>query len=81
MYQVAEISEDLFWVGANDRRIGLFENVYPVPYGVSYNAYLWLGVQTVLLDTVDKAAAKQFLENVAHLLNGRTLDYVIVNHL
>ncbi|MDR0638226.1 MAG: flavin reductase [Spirochaetaceae bacterium] len=81
MYQVAEITEDLFWVGANDRRIALFENLYPVPNGVSYNAYLWLGAQSVLLDTVDKAVARQFLENVAHLLDGRPLDYVIVNHL
>ncbi|MDR1468990.1 MAG: flavin reductase [Spirochaetaceae bacterium] len=86
MYQVMEIAQgpggpDLYWVGANDRRIALFENVYPVPNGVSYNAYLWLGAQSVLLDTVDKAVSGQFLENVAHLLAGRPLDYVIVNHL
>jgi flavorubredoxin/flavin reductase (DIM6/NTAB) family NADH-FMN oxidoreductase RutF/rubredoxin len=81
MYQVTEITKGLFWVGASDRRIALFENVYPVPDGVSYNAYLWLGAETVLLDTVDKAAGKQFFENVEHLLDGRKLDYVIVNHL
>jgi flavorubredoxin/flavin reductase (DIM6/NTAB) family NADH-FMN oxidoreductase RutF len=81
MYQVTEITKDLFWVGANDRRIALFENIYPVPDGVSYNAYLWLGAETVLLDTVDKAVSGQFLENVAYVLGGRTLDYVIVNHL
>jgi flavorubredoxin/flavin reductase (DIM6/NTAB) family NADH-FMN oxidoreductase RutF len=81
MYQVTEITKDLFWVGANDRRIALFENIYPVPNGVSYNAYLWLGAETVLLDTVDKAVSGQFLENVKHVLGGRALDYVIVNHL
>jgi flavorubredoxin/flavin reductase (DIM6/NTAB) family NADH-FMN oxidoreductase RutF/rubredoxin len=81
MYQVTEIAKDLFWVGASDRKIALFENIYPVPSGVSYNAYLWLGEKTVLLDTVDKSVSRQFLENMSHLLGGRKLDYVIVNHL
>ncbi|MDR1232616.1 MAG: flavin reductase [Spirochaetaceae bacterium] len=81
MYQVTEITKDLFWVGASDRRIALFENVYPVPNGVSYNAYLWLGKETVLLDTVDRSVSGQFLENLRFLLGGRKLDYVIVNHL
>ena len=81
MYQVTEITDHLFWVGANSRRLSLFENIYPVPQGMAYNSYLWLGTETVLLDTVDWSVSKQFLENIAHLLQGRTLDYVIVNHL
>jgi flavorubredoxin/flavin reductase (DIM6/NTAB) family NADH-FMN oxidoreductase RutF/rubredoxin len=81
VYQVTEIVKDLFWVGASDRRLALFENIYPVPNGVSYNAYLWLGKETVLLDTADRSVSGQFLENLAFLLDGRKLDYVIVNHL
>ena len=81
MYCVKRMTDDLYWVGANDRRLALFENVYPIPDGVSYNAYLLLDEKTVLLDTVDRAVSGLFLENVEHVLNGRTLDYVIVNHM
>lgn len=81
MYNVKKIKEDLYWVGANDRRIALFESAYPVPTGVSYNSYLLLDEKTVLLDTVDKAVNHQFMENIAHVLNGRELDYLIINHM
>ena len=81
MYNVKKITENLFWVGANDRRIALFEGVYHAPQGVSYNSYILLDDKTVLLDTVDKAVTHQFMENVAHVLNGRTLDYLIINHM
>ena len=81
MYNVKKITQDLYWVGANDRRIALFESAYPVPTGVSYNSYLLLDEKTVLLDTVDKAVNHQFFENIEHVLNGRTLDYLIINHM
>lgn len=81
MYNVKKITENLFWVGANDRRIALFEGVYHAPQGVSYNSYILLDDKTVLLDTVDKAVTHQFMENVAHVLNGRKLDYLIINHM
>lgn len=81
MYNIKKITEDLFWVGANDRRIALFESVYPVPDGVSYNSFILLDEKTVLLDTVDKAVNHQFMENVEHVLNGRKLDYLIINHM
>ena len=81
MYNVKRITENLFWVGANDRRIALFEGVYHAPQGVSYNSYILLDEKTVLLDTVDKAVTHQFMENVAHVLNGRKLDYLIINHM
>ena len=81
MYCVRNITDDIIWVGASDRRLNLFENVYPVPGGVSYNSYLLLDEKTVLLDTVDRAVAGQFLENVAHALSGRKLDYLVVNHM
>ena len=81
MYNTKKISQDLFWVGANDRRLSLFEGVYPVPIGVSYNSYLLMDEKTVLLDTVDKTVTHQFLENVAHVLGDRKLDYLVINHM
>ena len=81
MHCIRKVQDDLFWVGANDRRLAMFEGVYSVPYGVSYNSYLLLDEKTVLFDTVDKAVAGIFLENVAAVLAGRPLDYLIVHHM
>jgi len=81
MYCVKQITNDMYWVGASDRRLALFENVYPIPRGVSYNAYVLLDEKTVLLDTVDRSVSEQFFENLEHVLDGRTLDYLIVNHM
>jgi flavorubredoxin/flavin reductase (DIM6/NTAB) family NADH-FMN oxidoreductase RutF/rubredoxin len=68
-------------VGADDRRLAMFEGVYSVPGGVSYNSYLLTDEKTVLFDTVDKAVVRRFLENVAFSLNGRPLDYLVVQHM
>ena len=81
MYNIKEITKDLFWVGANDRRISLFESAYPVPCGVSYNSYLLTDDKTVLLDTVDKSVNHQFFENIEYALDGRGLDYLVINHM
>ena len=81
MYCVRNVTEDLYWVGANDHRLHLFENIHPIPRGVSYNAYLLLDEQTVLFDTVDWSACRQLLENVEHLLGERPLNYLVINHM
>ncbi len=81
MYCTRKVQDDLIWVGADDRRLVCFEGVYGVPDGVSYNAYLLLDEKTVLFDTVDKAVYGVFLENVAHTLAGRKLDYLVVHHM
>ncbi|QNK41079.1 FprA family A-type flavoprotein [Caproicibacter fermentans] len=81
MYNVREITDDLYWVGANDHRLALFENIFPIPDGVSYNSYLLLDKQTVLFDTVDWSACRQLLQNIEHVLNGRSLDYLVINHM
>lgn len=81
MYCVRKITDDLTWLGANDRRLALFESAYPIPEGISYDAYLLSDEKTVLLDTADKAVAPRFLENLAHALGGRPLDYLVVNHM
>ncbi len=81
MHNTRKIQEDLIYVGANDRRLALFENHYPIPRGVSYNAYVVLDEKTALLDTADASVMEQFMENVAYALNGRKLDYMVVNHM
>jgi flavorubredoxin/flavin reductase (DIM6/NTAB) family NADH-FMN oxidoreductase RutF len=81
MYCIKKVTDDLLWVGANDRRLALFEGVYSVPAGVSYNSYLLLDEKTVLFDTVDKAVRQRFVENIAQALGGRKLDYLVVQHM
>ena len=81
MYCYRNVTEDLIWVGANDRRLSMFEGVYSVPDGVSYNSYLLLDEKTVLFDTVDKAVSGVFFENLEELLKDRELDYVVVHHM
>lgn len=81
MHCVKKIKDDLFWVGANDRRLAMFEGVYSVPYGVSYNSYLLLDEETVLFDTVDKAVSARFFENIEEVLSGRELNYLVVHHM
>lgn len=81
MHNIQPINNDLIYVGVSDRRTALFENIYPIPRGVSYNSYLLLDEKTVLLDAADAAVGEQFFENVAAALNGRQLDYLVVNHM
>ncbi len=81
MHNIRKITNDLIYVGASDRRLALFENVYPIPRGVSYNSYVLLDEKTVLFDTCDASVAQQFFENVQAALAGRQLDYVVVHHL
>jgi anaerobic nitric oxide reductase flavorubredoxin len=78
---VRKLTKDLYWVGADDRRLELFENIHPIPRGVSYNSYLLLDKKTVLFDTADWSVCRQYLENVKAVLNGRSLDYLIINHV
>ena len=81
MQSIQTISENTIYVGASDRRLAKFENLFPIPRGVSYNAYVILDEKTALLDTADASVGAQFLENVAAALDGRKLDYLIVDHM
>lgn len=76
-----KITEDLYWVGSEDRRLNLFENLFPIPRGIAYNSYLIKGEKNVLIDTVDYSVGRQFLENIKYILNGENIDYLIVNHM
>ena len=81
MHCVRNITDDLYYVGADEHRIQLFENIHPISNGVSYNSYLLVDEQTVLFDTVDWAVCRQFIENIKYVLKDRKLDYLVVNHL
>ncbi|WP_069997266.1 FprA family A-type flavoprotein [Cellulosilyticum sp. I15G10I2] len=81
MYSIQEITPQVFWVGGNDRRLERFENMFPLPNGVSYNSYLITDEKTALIDTVDTSIGALYLENVTHVLNGRKLDYLVINHM
>ncbi len=81
MQNSRKINNDLYYVGASDRKLALFENIYPIPRGTSYNSYLLLDEKTVLLDTADAAVSEQFFENIESVLAGRKLDYLVVNHM
>ncbi len=81
MHNVRKITKDLFYIGCSDRKLGLFESAYPVKDGMSYNSYLLKDEKTVLFDTVDKVCAEQFYENLNAALDGRSLDYVVVQHM
>lgn len=81
MFNARNVTKEIVWVGASDRRLALFENIFPIPRGVSYNAYVILDEKTVLLDTVDASVSAQFFENIEYVLGERTLDYLVVNHM
>ncbi len=81
MSSVRKVTEDLYWVGVNDKRLHLFENIHPIPRGVSYNSYLLMDEKKVLFDTVDWSGCREFLKNVKEVLNGADLDYLVVNHM
>lgn len=81
MQNTQEIAPGLHWVGGNERRLQRFENLFPLRFGVAYNSYLIVDEKTCLLDTVDSSISQLFLDNVEHVLNGKDLDYLVVNHM
>ena len=81
MHSTRKVKDDLIYVGGSDRRLSRFENLFPIPKGVSYNSYVLLDEKTVLFDTADESISRQYIENVVHALNGRPLDYMIVQHM
>lgn len=81
MFCVRKINDSLTWVGGNDRRLAMFEGVYSVPYGVSYNSYVLEDEKIAVFDTVDKAVSRVFFENLEHVLGDRSPDYLVVHHM
>lgn len=81
MHHARKLTDSLYLVGGNDRRLERFENLFPLPEGVSYNAYLMLDEKTCLFDGIDKSVGELYFENIAAVLDGRKLDYFVVNHV
>ncbi len=81
MYQVPQVSEQIYYVGVNDRNKELFENIWALPQGISYNSYLLVGDVTVLIDTVDICFADTFFQKIERVLGERPVDYLIINHI
>ncbi len=81
MRQVQKVTDGVYWIGGNDFRTACFENFIPIPHGITYNSYFIDDEKTAVVDTVDAAIAEQFMENVEHMLAGRPLDYIIINHM
>ena len=81
MYCTRKVNDDYTWVGADCRRLALFEGVFGVPDGISFNSYLLADEKTVLFDTADSAVRRTFRENLTHALAGRELDYIVVHHM
>ena len=81
MFTVRNVTDNLYWVGGNDHRLSLFENVHPIPRGVSYNAYLLMDEKTVLFDTVDWLVCRDMIRGVEGILDGKPLDYLVINRM
>lgn len=81
MHCVQNITPDIFWVGGGDRRLERFENMFPLPNGVSYNSYIIKDEKIALMDTVDASITRQFFENIEYVLGDKKLDYLVINHM
>ncbi len=81
MINIQQILPEIYWAGASDRRLSRFENLFPLPNGVSYNCYLVSDEKTALFDTVDVSVKGQFMENICHTMKGRGLDYLVLHHI
>ena len=76
-----KVTDSIYWVGGSERRLQLFENLFPLERGISYNSYLIMDEKVALMDTVDASIREQFLENIYHVLDGKEIDYLVVHHM
>ena len=76
-----EIKNGIYWMGCNDFRTELFERIFPIPEGVTYNSYFIDDEKTCVIDAMDKGCRDEFLEDVEYLLHGRKLDYFVLQHM
>lgn len=81
MHYTKNITDSVIWIGGSDRRQTLFESIYPIPDGASYNSYLIMDEKIAVMDTVDSSVMELFFENLNHVLCARTPDYIIINHM
>ncbi|MEG0656332.1 MAG: MBL fold metallo-hydrolase, partial [Mucinivorans sp.] len=76
-----KVTDRIYYLGVNDRRKQLFENMWPLPSGVAYNSYLIKDEKTALMDTVEMGTSQSYVAKVEEVLAGRELDYLVINHM
>lgn len=76
-----EITNNIYYVGVNDRNKSLFEGLWPLPNGVSYNSYLIVDEKVCLIDTVEVDFFTQYIENIQEVIGDRPIDYLVINHM
>lgn len=81
MYCCTKVTEDVSWIGVNDRKTERFENYMPLPYGVAYNSYLISDEKTCVIDAVEFGSSALYIEKVILGLDGKNLDYIVINHV
>ena len=81
MHCAQKMTHNIYWIGSNDWTTERFENLFPIPNGVSYNSYFIDDEKTCVVDSVDAEIREEYFDNLTHLLNGRELDYIVVNHM
>lgn len=81
MNKAIEISDNIFWLGVNDRRTHLFENYWPIPKGVAYNSYVIDDEKVAIIDTIDSGVMDDYLDNIEDAIDGKNVDYLIINHM
>ena len=81
MNGIKKVIDDIFWIGGSDRRLARFENIFPIPEGVSYNSYFIDDEKTAVFDTADITISDQYLENLKTVISGKKLDYLVVLHM
>jgi len=81
MHNTVKITDKVYWLGANDRRTNLFENMWPIPNGVSYNSYLIVDEKIALVDTLEYGSSDDYLDKIEELIDGKPIDYLIINHM
>jgi len=81
MHNTVEVTDKIYWLGANDRRTHLFENMWPIPNGISYNSYLIVDEEIALVDTLEYGSSDDYLDKIEELIDGKPIDYLIINHM
>lgn len=81
MHNTVKVTDKIYWLGTNDRRTHLFENMWPIPNGISYNSYLIVDEKVALVDTLEYGSSDDYLDKIAEILEGRVIDYLIINHM
>jgi len=79
--QKVNLAENIYFLGFNDRRTNLFENIWPIPHGISYNSYLLVDDKIALVDTVERSFIDEYLDNIEDIIGNRQVDYLIINHM